>query len=159
MYKKRLVRKIAVVFVAFLAACSGGGGGGNTPAGPTFPKTVPVVVTQVFSDTDIGVTAGKQLTISATGMVNYMTNNCNESSCVVSPAGLPTTACSSLQEFPAPTLPCWSLIGKIGASGATFEVGTSLSETATSSGDLYLGINDNYPTDNTGSWSATVNEM
>src|SRR6202021_6324 len=56
----------------------------------------------------------------------------------------------------------WSLIGII--SGSTpvanavnaFQVGDATTFTATSTGELYLSINDNVFTDNNGNWSATV---
>lgn len=38
---------------------------------------------------------------------------------------------------------CWSWIGKIGATGAPFQVGHYLSLAAQSSGEFFLGVNDN----------------
>jgi hypothetical protein len=52
--------------------------------------------------------------------------------------------------FPAPDLPCWSLIARIG-NGRPFEVGTSTLITATASGVLFLGINDDSVSGNSGS--------
>jgi hypothetical protein len=59
-------------------------------------------------------------------------------------------------KFVAPGLPCWSLIGRIGQSGTIFEVGSSKSFVAASSGEVYLGVNDNYFGDNSGSWTASI---
>jgi hypothetical protein len=56
--------------------------------------------------------------------------------------------------FPAPELPCWSLIGRIG-HGRPFEVGTSILITATT-GRLYLGVNDNSFSANTGIWAVNI---
>ena len=63
---------------------------------------------------------------------------------------------SSNAPFPAPGLPCWSLIAKIGAKGAPFEIGTHKAFVATTSGPLFLGINDNYVADNAGAWTASL---
>ena len=58
--------------------------------------------------------------------------------------------------FLAPGLPCWSLIAKIGQSGSIFEVGLSKTFQASASGQLYLGVNDDYFGDNSGSWTAVI---
>jgi hypothetical protein len=58
--------------------------------------------------------------------------------------------------FPAPQLPCWSLIGRIGANGIIFEVGVRRTFQARSDGRLFLGINDDSLANNAGFWTATV---
>ncbi len=55
---------------------------------------------------------------------------------------------------PGPQLPCWSLIARIG-TGQPFEVGTSILVTATS-GRLYLGVNDDSFSGNTGIWAVKI---
>jgi RHS repeat-associated protein len=79
-----------------------------------------------------------------------------------SPAGTDWKTCSDdgtrvfgYGAFEANGLPCWSLIGRFGSSGEAFEVGDSVDFQATG-GEFYLGVNDNYYPDNTGSWSATI---
>jgi hypothetical protein len=57
-------------------------------------------------------------------------------------------------QFPAPQLPCWSLIARIG-NGQPFEVGTSILVTATS-GRLYLGVNDDSFSGNIGIWAVKI---
>ena len=56
--------------------------------------------------------------------------------------------------FPAPQLPCWSLIARIG-DGQPFEVGTSILVSATT-GRLYLGVNDDSFSGNAGIWTAKI---
>jgi hypothetical protein len=56
----------------------------------------------------------------------------------------------------AAELPCWSLIGRVGPSGAPFEVGSKITMTAAAAGEFYLGVNDNFFGDNSGAWSATI---
>ena len=67
------------------------------------------------------------------------------------------TACTAIgQQFIAPGLSVWSLIGESGSNGQPFEVGTSLTLTAPAFGELYLGVNDCYYADNAGSGTATI---
>ena len=75
------------------------------------------------------------------------------------PAGDPsctpaTTFPTQSAQFPAPGLPCWSLIARVG-SGAPLEVGAATQITATSGG-LYLGVNASTFPANAGSWAAAI---
>jgi serine/threonine-protein kinase len=58
--------------------------------------------------------------------------------------------------FPAPQLPCWSLIGRIGGNGIAFEIGVRRTFQARSDGRLFLGINDDTLANNSGFWTAAV---
>ena len=53
-------------------------------------------------------------------------------------------------------LTCLSLIGLIGVSGKPFDVGDSLTFTAPTAGEVFLGVNDDNLSDNTGTWTATI---
>jgi hypothetical protein len=127
----------------------------TTPAShPARTYTQAVPGSQEWTDTGIPVQAGDQLTISASGEINVGATSASEG-----PAGDPgctpaATYPAQSAQFPAPSLACWSLIARIGA-GAPFEVGSGTELTATS-GDLYLGINGDSFTGNSGSWSATI---
>ena len=57
---------------------------------------------------------------------------------------------------PAPPLSCWSLIGRVGARGTVFEIGKHGSVPPTSAGRLFLGVNDDDFTDNSGFWTAVI---
>jgi serine/threonine protein kinase len=57
---------------------------------------------------------------------------------------------------PAPQLNCWSLIGRVGAAGAIFEIGMRGNVPPGLTGRLYLGVNDDDYTDNSGFWTAVV---
>jgi len=88
-------------------------------------------------------------------VLNWYPDAC--AACVTTPRGDPWSACESFTPaYPAPGLSCWSLIGKIGANGTPFQVGDYLSFAAPSSGEFFLGVNDNYPPDNTGNWTVTM---
>jgi hypothetical protein len=122
---------------------------------------VPVVLTQSYTDTGLQVSEGQTVSISATGDLNWCTGHCPAGqNPPASPGGMPwnqfQTACTAIgQQFVAPGLPVWSLLGKIG-DGQPFEVGTQTTFQASSSSELYLGVNDCYYGDNSGSWTATV---
>jgi Zn-dependent protease with chaperone function len=114
-----------------------------------------VSATRAWADTGVTVQAGIRLKITATGTVNVTSANAE------TPAG--TQSCIPASAYPgisppfiAPTLPCWSLIARIG-NGAPFEVGSSATITTTA-GRLYLSVNDNNFSDNIGNWTADIKE-
>jgi hypothetical protein len=135
---------------------------GSAPATITFGiTTVNIALTQQWTDTGLAVVAGQQLTITTTGTMDYWTGGCpSTQNCVVTPDGLPWSVCEGSNAGPylAPGLQCFSLIGRFGANGTPFEVGSNLTVTvpATASGEFYLGVNDNNYPDNTGSWVSTI---
>jgi len=114
-----------------------------------------VSATRAWADTGVTVQAGIRLKITATGTVNVTAANAE------APAGtqscIPTSAYPGISPpFIAPALPCWSLVARIG-NGAPFEVGSAATITTTS-GRLYLSVNDNFFGDNTGSLTADIKE-
>jgi hypothetical protein len=125
-------------------------------AAPT-NTTVTVSSSHTWTKTGLTLRTGQTVTISASGTMSlgpYIET--------LGPAGKSRAACAQLrklqgatQPFPAPGLDCWSLIGKIG-SDQPFEVGSHTRFSATSDGELLLGVNDNRLDDNKGSWSATI---
>jgi len=119
---------------------------------------VTVSVTQAFTDTGLKVQKGATVTIKAGGEVQYRSRHVRKADAngvAWGKACRDIASQASSSPFPAPGLPCWSLIGKIGG-GKPFEVGTSKSFVAPTSGPLILGINDNYLSDNSGSWLVAV---
>jgi hypothetical protein len=119
---------------------------------------VSVLAAQTWTDTGIILSTNEAVSITASGSLSIgsgytMTPDGD------SPSGPLHTYCLNNEAtggFPAPNLPCWSLIGRIGTGGTPFEVGSMLSFHASSSGELYLGINDNNVSDNSGSWAAQI---
>jgi hypothetical protein len=147
---------IAVTVCAcFLAACGGGGSSGSTPS---TPGKVSVVSTQPWNDTGLTVTAGETLTVASSGSINVGLCGSTSATCLTTPNGTAWAVCAHdlPPPFTAPGLACWSLIGKVGTNGTPFQLGTSLTFTAPASGELFVGINDNYYPDNIGSWDVTV---
>jgi hypothetical protein len=94
---------------------------------------------QEWTNTNVTVAAGDTLGITAAGQVDI------DPAYPVSPTGV--QSCIPERDhaggpFPALSLPCWSLIARIG-NGAPFEVGTST-------------LNDDNFSDNSGSWTVNI---
>lgn len=121
-------------------------------------KTIPIVLTQPWTQTGLTITQGQSVRITAEGTMDW----CSCPTCCqgAKRKGTPTTAtpdgasCSS-KGFAFPDLPCWALVGRIG-NGKPFNVGSSLTFTAETSGELFLGVNDSYYPDNAGDWKAAI---
>jgi hypothetical protein len=117
--------------------------------------TVSVPANNPWTDSGVYVNAGDLVTITGSGIIHVSTTDPG-----TRPAGLadcvaPDTDSNPSQAFVAPGLTCWSLIGRIGTNPA-FEIGAGTSFAAASSGELDLGVNDNYFPDNSGAWTVTV---
>ena len=131
------------------------------PASPAHaePTKKPVSVTisskVTWTHTHVTVKKGETVTIKASGAIHFGAFPLDR----MGPDGKPPAACKTLAQtqgaFTAPTLNCWSLIGMIGTE-APVPVGAQTSFSATSNGELLLGVNDNRRQDNTGSWQATI---
>src|SRR5215203_923897 len=113
--------------------------------------TVSIAPARLWTDTGILLERGQSITVRAHGTMNWYTGAC-EGKCLSTPAGIP---CPGRTTKPF-GLTCMSLIGRIGQSGAPFEVGESLAFKAPAAGKLFLGVNDEYLPDNTGEWTAEI---
>jgi len=109
------------------------------------------------ADTGIDLRMGDQVTISATGNVTA-----GRRAGVVSPdGGRPSTAAAfGASTYPVPTAGVGALIGFIvqsnGQQSQPFLVGSQLTFTVPADGRLYLMVNDDNFTDNSGSFSAKI---
>ena len=130
-------------------------GTSTSPApGCTSTPGITMPTNQEWTDTGVTVRSGAAIGISATGAAYLAAAGSSQA-----PAGDPsckpaTRYAADGSQFPAPHLPCWSLIARIG-HGQTFEVGSSILVTATS-GRLYLGVNDDSFSGNTGIWTVKI---
>jgi serine/threonine-protein kinase len=114
---------------------------------------------QPWTSTGIRLKPGDVLSITASGTIAFpavlrilaMTPAGSASNCQA--AG---KLYGSPPESPAPKLPCWSLIGRVGSSGPIFAIGTNKTYRADATGELYLGINSDSLQQNTGAWQAAV---
>ena len=123
------------------------------------PAKVTVKPAQVFTSTGIQLKAGETVTITSSGRIHFGGGKIAS----LTPAGIKRGAdCNAIANvqprstpWPAPSASCWSLIGQV-RGGKIFEVGLKRAFQPQVSGELLLGVNDNFVSDNSGSWAATV---
>jgi len=122
-------------------------------------RTVSVPGTQPWTATGIFLNAGAVVQLSASGGVSF-----SRGSKPGPPAGDPPD-CLTVANGPygwraapyvANQLPCSSLLGRVGENGVVFYVGAGTTFRAATSGQLYLGVNDNNFGDNSGFWTAII---
>jgi serine/threonine-protein kinase len=126
---------------------------------PPTTQTVSVDSQRVWTDTGIELRAGDTASIVATGKIRIAATGKIP---LVEPGGFIPNCGRALQLFgqpagtvPAPQLACWSLIGRV-RSGPIFEIGMKNSVPPGSVGRLYLGVNTDDTTYNSGAWNAVV---
>jgi arylsulfatase A-like enzyme len=148
--------KIEVVVCAALLTCAFSAEGA---------RQVTIPGTQPYTDTGIDLAEGQPLRITASGEIevapwSYWGRDGFDWR--VGPLGTYNyKKAVEDKRFPLPAAqrgpaPCYCLIGKIGEDGKPFFVGEEYHGTASSSGKLYLGINDFDCADNAGSFSAEI---
>lgn len=112
-----------------------------------------------FVPTGVMVSAGAQLTITATGKATHQapgsTWTQNAPVPEYGPDGMAHTTAPNDGYFLAPGLPVGALVGRIGG-GAPFLVGASFDQMASASGGLELAFNDSTTSDNKGSFTAVI---
>lgn len=118
-------------------------------------RTIEVAGNRPWTATGILLQPDDAVTISASGGVSFSVG-----SAPGSPAGdrvdCDTVSNGRTPLYIAEQLPCSSLLGRIGDNGAVFYVGEHAEFRANTSGQLYLGVNDNSFGDNSGTWKAVV---
>ncbi|MGW2744381.1 hypothetical protein [Streptomyces sp. NPDC001450] len=97
---------------------------------------------------DTGVCVRSAVKITATGTIAIQRNVTTTET----PWGVSTTLAGS--DFPLPGVPAWSLIARIG-NGPWHYIGAGPT-TLVGTGELYLAVNDNVDSDNSGSFTATI---
>jgi hypothetical protein len=135
-----------VVYGPILAAL---GTSGSTAAVGTSGSTVTVPANQPWTPTGMAVRRGETIRINATGDVNWSPNPADHAS----PAGAATGRRS---DGPVVANAAGgALIGRVGNS-QPFLIGNRDAVRMPASGELFLGINDNILTDNTGNFTVTL---
>jgi hypothetical protein len=126
------------------------------------PTTLSVIVksNQPWTDTGIVLNASDTAAITASGTIRIAANG---QLGLRQPGGFVPNCGTPRKLFglppgpvPAPQLSCWSLIGRVGAGGPIFEIGMNGNVPPGSAGRLYLGMNDDSFTQNSGFWTAVV---
>ena len=134
-------------------------------ATPTVVATPPTVATsgtagaivvngnQRWTDTGITVNKGDRVSFNARGQIRVAAGNVPET--LASPDGSAAYQ-GSRANYPVPTMPVGGLIGSVGAS-APFPIGSNTQAISMpASGRLYLGVNDDGFSDNSGSFTVTI---
>jgi len=106
---------------------------------------------QLWVDTGIAVQIGQQVSVSVSGtFLNGKYGN------QISPEGIGGSSDSGVD--PIPGVPMLTSVAKInnGCNGCPINVGCSVTFVADSTGNLYLGTADDYPSDNQGNRIATI---
>ncbi len=114
-------------------------------------QAVTVVVTnrQVWIDSGIDVRAGETLNITATGRVQFS----RKVEDVTGPNG---QSAITRPRAPMPNMPVSALVARVGNSAPFFVGARGNALSAPQNGRLYLGINDDILTDNSGEFRVTV---
>jgi len=138
----------------YVTALNNAGASTSPHPGCTSTPGINIPTTQEWTDTGVTVPAGADLGISATGDA-YLSGAGSSEGPTGDPSCTPAADYAAhSSQFPAPHLPCWSLIARIG-NGRPFEVGTSILVTATA-GKLYLGVNTDSFSANSGIWAVKI---
>jgi hypothetical protein len=138
----------------YVTALNNAGASTSPHPGCTSTPGINIPTTQEWTDTGVTVPAGADLGISATGDA-YLSGAGSSQGPAGDPSCTPAADYAAhSSRFPAPHLPCWSLIARIG-NGRPFEVGTSILVTATA-GKLYLGVNTDSFSANSGIWAVKI---
>jgi hypothetical protein len=154
-------RRTRYALASLVAACAIGIGAltiGLPIAAATTETTVSVPATQEFTDAGIALTVGEKVKIEASGTIEYVPGKQS------SPIGdkFFKNGCGAVAyninppPFVEPGLNCWSMVFRIGTSGVAFPTGGKITFVSPVAGELYLGVNDNFYPDNSGSWTAKI---
>jgi hypothetical protein len=114
------------------------------------PGAVHVAGNRTWTGTGLSLKAGDMVTFAAAGSVRPPAN------LHVPPVTAAGTGANCTAASPAPRLPCWSLIGRIGSGGPVFAIGINATVQVRDEGELYLGINQDAVAENTGAFRVTV---
>ena len=128
----------------------GAGGGGGRPPGGLRERTVTVQARWPWTDTGIDVRRGQPIYLNASGEIRWGTGGRKDG-----PEGENNSPHN--QGRPIPNRPAGALIGRVGDSDAPFFAGSDRGPyEMRGSGRLYLGVNDDYLQDNSGTFRVVV---
>ena len=130
---------------------------------PTQSSTTTIQASRPWTDSGILLKIGDSVSITASGAIEVaegggvaaQTPAGTGMSCTAAPITSHGFVVPQLR-FIMPSLPCWSLIGRIGPSGKMFEIGATTTFQVLTAGRLYLGVNADNFSDNSGTWIANI---
>ena len=139
-----------VARVEFDAESGDSGGGSGRPPGGMRERTVVVQARQPWTDTAIDVRRGQQIYLDATGEIRWGKGDRKDG-----PEGEKGSPFN--QARPIPNRPAGAVIGRVGDNDAPFFVGRDRGPyQMRGSGRLYLGVNDDFLQDNSGTFRVVV---
>ena len=130
------------------AAITGGASAGNLDPGVDAPGSIRVSATAGWVSTGLRVRRGELVSFNTTGEVQLSTNGSDRAQSPGSPSRTAARA-------PMPTVPAGALIGRIG-NGQPFAIGNQTSVPMPNAGLLYLAVNDDELSDNSGAFVVQV---
>jgi hypothetical protein len=122
----------------------------STPEPPAGGGFV-VSARQQWTSTGIIVRRGEMLTLRSTGQIRLSGNDDD----IAAPSGAKSGR-RAVAGAPIPDTLAGALIGRIGPNGRPFRVGDQTSIPMPGSGDLFLGVNDDYCGDNQGEFRVEI---
>jgi len=130
---------------------------GFSQASATSETTVAVQPTEPWTDTGIALSSGQHVTITASGQLNYFGGeSVNAVGYKFSQHNCGKFAYQNTPAFTDPGVNCWAMVMRIGTSGPVFPTGNKITLVAPVAGELYLGVNDDFYSDNSGGWTAKI---
>jgi hypothetical protein len=116
-------------------------------------RTVQVPANQAWVDTGIDVNVGDKVAFQGSGEVTFG----RSAGMTAGPDGNGSFRNAA---YPEPNAPVGALIGKVGAKGRAFGIGSQTQPLPMpASGRLYLGVNDNDSSDNAGAYTVVVSKQ
>jgi hypothetical protein len=113
-------------------------------------RTIQVNANRAWTDTGIDVNAGDKVAFQPSGEILFGRSPGQ----VATPDGNPEYRSAN---YPEPSVPVGALIGRVGTKGKPFGIGTQTQPLPMpASGRLFLGVNDNDLSDNSGSYTVVV---
>ena len=113
-----------------------------------------------WTDTGIDLRAGDSVLVTASGLISVTADGRIPPK---APGGFAPDCAAAASIYggasgtpPAPRLPCWSLIGRVGRNGIVFEVGAKGAFQVRSGGRLLVGVNAGGFANRSGYWTAVV---
>jgi len=126
------------------------GGGSGRPPGGMRERTVVVQARQPWTDTGIDVRRGQQIYLDASGEIRWGKGDRKDG-----PEGEKNSPFN--QARPIPNRPAGAVIGRVGDNDAPFFAGRDRGPyQMRASGRLYLGVNDDFLQDNSGTFRVVV---
>jgi len=137
----------------YAATLNGGAPNAVATAGVATPGAITVAANQPWTDTGITVKKGDQVSFAATGQISIGSGPNPEFT--ATPDGSATSTAPRTR-YPVSAMAVGGLIGRVGNS-APFPIGSNTqSITMPANGRLFLGVNDDIFTDNSGAFSVTI---